>query len=83
MNADMTNLNTPPLATGRLTEADLARKQADLGAWAMLAEPLEVEPHAGHGDDLADPWWVKWIVWPAAFALAIAASFLWPLWIQP
>ena len=84
---DMTNLNTPALATGRLTEAELARKQADLGAWTMLAEPLDAQMDAQTDvdptDDLADPWWFQWIVWPAAFALAIAASFIWPLWIEP
>ena len=83
MTADMTNLNTPPLAVGQLTEDDVARKQADLGAWTMLAEPLEAQPEFQGEQDVGDPWWFKWIVWPVVFVVSIAASIRWPHRIQP
>jgi hypothetical protein len=57
-----------------------ADREADLGAWRMLAEPLQIDEPLPLADPVDDPWWVKWIVWPATFVLTVAACFVWPLW---
>jgi hypothetical protein len=70
----MQNLNTPATQPGALTAADLD-KEAALGAWHMLAEPLPAVE--------TEPQWVRWIFYPAVIAITIAACFAWPLWVTP
>lgn len=31
----------------------------------------------------AEPWWVRWILWPAVVLLTVAACAIWPYWVQP
>jgi hypothetical protein len=80
----MSNLNWPAAQAGELTEAELDRKQRDLGAWLMLAEPLPIDASEQiEPEPAAEAWWVWWIVYPAVLVLTILSCFRWPLWVQP
>lgn len=50
------------------------------GAWLALAEELQVDAPPVPVDD---PWWVKWLLWPAVFVLTIIACFVSPIWVSP